>query len=74
MHCQNKLVGRLIYLLEYLFGRNIYYVVEQPASSCMFDHLKFSRTLKKHNAQSVQFDMGFYGGDSKKPTVLCGTR
>jgi hypothetical protein len=70
---QNTLVSRVCCILEYLSKRSVYWVVEQPTSSVMFELARFELLLRRHNARRVSFPMGAYGAESLKPTVLWGT-
>ena len=71
---QNALVERVVLVLEVLHARGVHWIVEQPASSVLWDYPAMQRCIRRHAAAAVTLDMGaFKGGTSVKPTVLYGT-
>lgn len=70
---QNALVERLVLVLEILALRGVFWIVEQPASSCMWDYPAMRSLRERHGLQPRLLDMGAYGGTSQKPTHLLGT-
>lgn len=71
---QNILVCRLIYLLKLCRSRGIFWIIEQPASSIMFDHPMLSRFLQKLGSlvTKVELHMGCFNLELSKPTILLG--
>ena len=71
---QNALVERMVILLEILRLRGCHYIIEQPASSVMWQYPALAACLWRHGLRGpVVLDMGAYGGTSWKPTHLWGT-
>ena len=71
---QNALVERLVLVLEILTLRGVFWIIEQPTNSVMWDYPAMQACLQRHGIrQGVQLDMGAYGGTSLKPTTLMGT-
>ncbi len=71
---QNALVERACLILEVLHSRGCFYIVEQPASSVLWDYAPMAAALRRHGAARCALDVGsFAGGASVKPTVLWGT-
>ncbi len=69
----NALVERLVLLLEILSLRGVYWIIEQPMSSLMWQYPAMAGCLRRHGLAPVHLDMGAYGGRSLKPTHLVGT-
>jgi len=70
---QNALVCRLLLLARLCIARGVYYIIEQPRSSCMFKYGPFAEFLKKHPATSVCTEMGAFGMMAEKDMNLIGT-
>ena len=70
---QNALVCRLLLLARLCIARGVYYIIEQPRSSCMFEYAPFAAFLQKHPATSVSTEMGAFGMKAEKDTILMGT-
>ena len=70
---QNRLVSRICHLLHLCWTRGVFWVLEQPKSSVLFQHRRFKKTMKLHGATAIDMDMGAYGGPSVKESVLVGT-
>ena len=71
---QNALVERCMLLCELVHRQGAHYIIEQPASSVLWDYPAVHACLKRHGLQGpCVLDMGAYGGSSVKPTHLWGT-
>ena len=71
---QSALVERLVLVLELLTLRGVYWILEQPASSYMWQYPAMQACLQRHGIVVPQtLEMGAYGGGSQKPTHLVGT-
>lgn len=70
---QNALVERLALLIALLSSRGVYWIVEQPASTVLFDYPAMRDRLQHSRAMVCRLDMGAFGAESVKPTVLVGT-
>ncbi len=70
---QNALVCRLLLVLRVCMQRGVHFVVEQPASSCMFQYGPFARFLAQRPAVcQVTTYMGAFGMQAPKCTLLLG--
>ncbi len=72
-NAQNALVERLVLALEICTLLGSVWIIEQPTSSLMWEYPAMRALLRRHNAVEVRLDMGAFGADSQKPTVLMGT-
>ncbi len=70
---QNALIERLILALELCTLRGVVWVLEQPASSCLWRHPAMLECMQRHGLSPWLLDMGAFGGTSQKPTRLVGT-
>ena len=70
---QNALVCRLLLLARLRIARQVYYIIEQPRSSCMFEYGPFAAFLERHPASSIFTEMGAFGMMAEKDMVLVGT-
>ena len=70
---QNRLVSRLCHCLHLCWTRGVYWVVEQPRSSVLFEHPRFKKILQLQDVEMVTTELGAHGGPSKKDTILAGT-
>lgn len=71
---QNAIAERVALILAVLTGRGVYWIVEQPASSVLWDYPAMRRCLTEHGLKHpTVMDMGAFGGSSVKPTHLWGT-
>ena len=70
---QDSLVERLSLMLEAASVKGIWWILEQPANSLMWEGPAMKATLARHSAELVRLDMGAFGGSSVKPTHLVGT-
>ena len=68
---QNALAERLALLIQLLTQRGVHWIVEQPASTALFDYPAVRDRLQ--GAQVCRLDMGAFGADSVKATLLVGT-
>ena len=73
---QNALVSRLVYVLILWMKRGVYWIVEQPTSSIVFEHPRWRYMERKygHLINAVMTDLGVYTYDMVKTTVLKGER
>jgi hypothetical protein len=66
------LVSRLLMLLELCARRRVFFLVEQPHSSIMFQYEPWRAFEKRHgNLNYLHLDMGAYGMNAKKATIVC---
>jgi len=72
---QNALVTRLSLLLQLCNLRGVFYIIEQPHSTIMWQHPDLKRVLedKQHPVFRVHMDLGAWSLDNQKPTTLVGT-
>lgn len=70
---QNALVCRVLVFVRLCIARGVYYIIEQPRSSCMFEYGPFKAFLQKHHAGSVFTEMGAFGMKAEKDMILLGT-
>ena len=70
---QDALVDRLVLALEVATARGAWWIVEQPATTLMWEYPSMRACLSRHGLAPVRLDMGAYGGGSQKPTHLVGT-
>ena len=61
----NKLCRRLIYLLEYLVAKGVFFAIEQPVTSLMWLYRPLRRSLKRWNVFEVCIPLGQYGASSE---------
>lgn len=61
-------VRRMCYLLEFCWQHDIFYLIEQPQTSLMFDYAPLAHVLRRHRAKMTTCDMGAFGARSVKPT------
>ena len=73
---QNALVSRLVYVLILCMKRGVYWIVEQPTSSNVFQHPRWKYMERKygHLINAVITDLGVYIYDKVRTTVLKGER
>lgn len=71
---QNALVSRIVYVLILCMKRGVYWIVEQPRSSRLFEHPRWLYMIKRYPCIEVaEPDMGVYTLDVEKASVLAGT-
>ena len=75
---QNALVSRLCYIWAVLIKRGVYFIIEQPDSSLLFDHPKFKMFKERFMKKGAQFyrstvDLGLYNMVCQKKIILDGT-
>ena len=74
---QNALVCRLLVALRFCLARGVYFIVEQPHSTVMFEYPPFKRWLASAAAagrvQRCHTQMGAFGLRAVKDTILLGT-
>jgi hypothetical protein len=71
---QNALVCRLLLVCRLCIARGVFFIIEQPESTCMWEFPPFARFLKKHpEVKSIRLQMGAYGLLATKGTILMGT-
>jgi hypothetical protein len=71
---QNALVGRLCYIIALATKRNVYWVIEQPSSSLMWNHPRLERLMAKLGQTISQafLEMGAWHMLCRKDTFLKG--
>ncbi len=70
----NALVERVALLVELVHRRGAHWIIEQPASSILWDYPAIQAVLRRHGLKGpCVLDMGAYGGSSPKATHLYGT-
>lgn len=69
----NALVSNLCVLLQWAHSRGVYWVLEQPATSRMWEFAPVEALLQDCGAVRVFTHMGSFGHRQPKPTVLWGT-
>ena len=71
---QNAMAERVSFLLYVLHLRGVHWIVEQPASSILWDYPAMRQVLRMCGlTHPAVLDMGAFGGSSVKPTHLYGT-
>ena len=71
---QNALAERVAFLLALCSSRGVYWIVEQPASSVLWNYPAIRQRLQEDGLMHpTVLDMGAFGGSSVKPTHLWGT-
>ena len=70
---QNALVERLVLALEICTLRGVFWILEQPANSVLWQYPAMRDCMHRHGLAPCTCDMGAYGGTSQKPTHLVGT-
>ena len=72
---QNALVGRLCYVIVLAIKRGVFFIIEQPASSIMWDHPRLKAVLEKYSdiLFRCELQLGSYNYEVPKATVLIGT-
>lgn len=68
----NRLVSRILFLIELAVFWGCFWLLEQPASSVLEQHPKFQKRRRRLGVQQVFLWMKSYGANSPKPTVLYG--
>ncbi|CAL1174247.1 unnamed protein product [Cladocopium goreaui] len=69
----SRLARRLMYLMELCYRKGIFYVVEQPISSLLFQYGPMRKMLRRHGACRVTTWLGAFNAQTLKPVVLWGT-
>lgn len=64
-----------MYICKILIKRQVYWIIEQPTSSLLFDHPRMARFLARHQdiIYKAVLDMGCWSLRSPKATLLVGT-
>lgn len=72
---QNMLVNRMVYLLVLCIKRGVHFIVEQPASSVMWQHPRMAKFLQRFASRitTIKMQMGSFSLQSPKDTTLVGT-
>ena len=70
----NIMVSRLVLLVLVLLSRGCWVVIEQPLNSVMQYHPRFQWMLQVHSWWRIVLDMGAFGADTQKPTVLFSSK
>ena len=69
----NTLATRGCYLVVFAFASGIKVIIEQPASSLLWEHPAFKKVLRFMKAKEADSDMGAFTGSSKKPLKFMWT-
>ena len=56
-----------------LTKRGVYWSIEQPEGSVMFQHLRLRKMIKKSGAKAANFEMGTFGAPTPKRSIFVGT-
>ncbi len=67
---QNALVCRLLSILHLCAQREVWIILEQPASSVMFQFPPMKRFAEMHNVATAKLQLGAYGAATRKDTIL----
>ena len=72
---QNALVARMVFVLVLAIKRNVYFIIEQPTSTLMFEHPAMKQFLARFSSMvsRVELHMGSFNLKSQKDTILLGT-
>ena len=72
---QNALISRVCYILVLCMKRGVYWIIEQPESSIMWNHPMMAKVLKRfgHLISTVNPEMGAWSLETPKPSILKGT-
>ena len=65
----NIMVGRLMILICLAYAKRCWWSLEQPCNSLLEGHVLFQEVLKlkEVNVVRVSTNLGWFGGDTKKP-------
>ena len=66
----NVQAARLALILWLAFALKLWFVVEQPAGSCLWDYSRFQTLISKFDVWRHSFFMLDFGGETKKPTWI----
>ena len=69
----NKIADVLAIALRFLTRRSVFWLVEQPQSSLLFDYAPIKEALAEQTVFSIAIKQGLFGSSSAKPTRLVGT-
>ncbi len=69
----NQIADFVALALEACTARGLYFVLEQPAGSLLFDYEPISRALRMCQAGQVSVSLWDFGAESTKPLALWGT-
>jgi len=74
VQAQNILVRRLVHILTLLIKRGVYFIIEQPKSSVMFNHPAVKRFKERYEDRIEEADlqMGHWTLENRKDTTLWG--
>jgi hypothetical protein len=70
---QNALVARVCFLVALCVFRKVHWIIEQPASSIMWNHPLMSQLIAEVKPLSALVQLGAYSLESMKPLTLVGT-
>jgi len=68
----NRLVSRLVVLLKLARYLGVFWIIEQPSSSLLFEHPKLARAAKQLGTKTQDIWMRNFGSESRKRTRLWG--
>ena len=66
----NAMVSRLVLLILVNLAKKVWVLIEQPLNSILEYHPRFQWLLQEFRWWKVNIEMGSYGADTQKPTVL----
>lgn len=69
----NRMVRRLLYVMEYAHTKGIEWCIEQPSSSLLPLYRPFEEMIRRHKANFFFLPLGMHGHSSEKRTVLIST-
>ena len=72
VRAQNRLVARVIVLIELARYLGLFWVMEQPGSSVILGHEKFWRRRRRLGTKYIHTWMMAFGGDTPKGTLFYG--
>ena len=61
----NKMARRVIYVLEYLVAKGVYFAIEQPVTALLWTYRPVRRSLKRWNVFEVCIPLEQYGASSE---------
>jgi len=68
IRCQNALVARMVYVLILLIKRGVYWIIEQPATSILFEHPRWRNLERRFKPviKKVRLDLGVWTLECQK--------
>ncbi|CAE7328496.1 unnamed protein product [Symbiodinium sp. CCMP2592] len=68
----NRLCRRMCYLLRYAVAKKLYFVIENPTSTLLWQYGPLRKLLRKIGVMKVSLHLGSYGAFSPKAVTLVG--